>query len=360
MVAGVREPGACRRVDRRRPSGRRGDASTRRARRPRGRHPSHGARRRSGRSRRMAGGRGDRCPCRRERCRPEVRTRKAWTCHAQLVGSSSGNAHGYRSRSAFQSTSTPGISSPSGNGAQPSHRGTTSNDPKRERLVRHPASLSGTQDSMSSGSSTSLSVRRSGSSAVQVGSSIDDGRDRREEVPQAPPAGFEERTRSLGRRSGAEHTRERPLRASVGERDGDDARLAGRHGASPGAPRVEDPACPRPRGRPIPRSRPPALPTARGAAPHLRSHPARTPPMPGRHRGLLRVGRKHDDHAIAHLEQTRDRMLEERAAPVLLRELVATEPAGSPSREHDPRDVATVPGRRVSLGSARRRTRNGP
>ncbi len=79
-----------------------------------------------------------------------------------------------------------------------------------------------------------------------------------------------------------------------------------------------------------------------------------------RHRGLLGVGREHHDHAIADLEQARDRMLEQGAALVLLRELVATEPPGPSAREHDARDAATVPGRRVSLDSARRRTRTGP
>ena len=42
---------------------------------------------------------------------------------------------------------------------------------KGEWLVRHPASLSGTQDSMSPGSSMSTRVRRPGSRAVQEGSS---------------------------------------------------------------------------------------------------------------------------------------------------------------------------------------------
>jgi hypothetical protein len=53
-------------------------------------------------------------------------------------------------------------------------------------------------------------------------------------------------------------------------------------------------------------------------------------------------------------------MVEERAAPVLLGELVATEPLGPSSGEDDAGDAISVVGRRDPLDSARRRTRNAP
>ena len=70
--------------------------------------------------------------------------------------------------------------------------------------------------------------------------------------------------------------------------------------------------------------------------------------------------REHHDHAIADLQEARDRMLEEGAALVLLRELVAAEPSGPSSGEDDAGDAIGVCVRRDRLDSARRRTRIAP
>ena len=222
----------------------------------------------------------------------------------------------------------------------------------------------------SSGSSTSNRVRRSGSSASHVGSSITASRKRVEQISERPPTVVQQRVRDLDRPRGPNDARERPEPLAVLQRHGldvglprhlqhleQDPGLQVRHVAA-GDQGELGPDGEQPRVDPGERT----LALGRVAREPCRGA--------DRHRRFGRVGGQDDDHLRTHLAQTQHGVLQHRHPAVGLGELVAAEPRRAPARQDDARDLrqAGPPskvGRRHRVpvparGSGRTGTRTGP
>ena len=223
----------------------------------------------------------------------------------------------------------------------------------------------------SPGSSTSNSVRRAG---IQGGPRrlVDDGdAERVQQRPEGALARVEERVRGVARGRHPDDAGQGTEPIPVLQRDGVDGRLTddtehlpqdGRREVGHVAPRRDRQLAggrlqaPRQSGER-------ALPLARVA----------DEPRGGsdRHRRLRLIGGDHHDDLPAHLAEPRDGVMQQRNASIRRGELVAAEPRGAPSREHDPRrapgsltqtslaSASSRPGRRPSA-TGRTRTRTAP
>ena len=200
-------------------------------------------------------------------------------------------------------------------------------------------------------SSTSNSVRRAGSRAVHVGSSMTATRsafssDRRERSPPWRSACAASRAGATRTRQGSGRNRSPSCNATASTdaspttRSISSSTAVERSGMSPPATnassvggRLQAPRQPRER----------ALPVARVA----------DEPCGGsdRHRRLRLIGGDHHDDLVAHLAESQHGVMQQRNASIGRGELVATETRGAPSREHDPRRAAGGPAQ-TSLASA--------